>query len=83
MRAVLLVLLLATAAPARAENPTPYSGTQVIAAENVGRRCFGMDIDPAYTDVTCRRWLLFTGDEPVHESTGRTFSEMTDGQDDT
>ena len=58
------------------------SGTQVIAAEKVGRCCFGMDIDPAYVDVTCRRWLLFTGDEPVHEATGRTFSEMTDGQAD-
>lgn len=33
MRAVLLVLLLATAVPARAENPTPYSGTQVIATD--------------------------------------------------
>ena len=58
------------------------SGTQVIAAQKVGRRCFGMDIDPAYVDVTCRRWLLFTGDAPVHEATGRTFSEMTDGQAD-
>jgi hypothetical protein len=39
-----------------------------------------MDLDPAYVDVACRRWLLFTGVEPVHEATGKTFSEMTDGQ---
>lgn len=56
------------------------SGTQVIAAEKMGRRCFGMELDPAYVDVACRRWLHFTGAEPIHEATGKTFSEMTDGQ---
>ena len=56
------------------------SGTQVIAADKMGRRCFGMELDPAYVDVACRRWLHFTGAEPIHEATGKTFSEMTDGQ---
>jgi DNA modification methylase len=56
------------------------SGTQVIAAEKMGRRCFGMEIDPTYVDVACRRWLHFTGAEPVHEATGKTFSEMIDGK---
>ena len=60
--------------------PFGGSGTQVIAAERSGRRCFAMEIDPAYVDVVCRRWLLFTGVEPIHEITGKTFSEMTDGQ---
>jgi DNA modification methylase len=57
------------------------SGTQVIAAEKMGRRCYGMDLDPAYVDVACRRWLLFTGVEPVHEASGKTYSEIIDGQD--
>lgn len=56
------------------------SGTQVIAAEKMGRRCFGMELDPAYVDVACRRWLLFTGIEPVHEASGRTYSEMVNGE---
>ena len=56
------------------------SGTQVIAAEKMSRRCFGMEIDPEYVDVICRRWLLYTGVEPIHEATGRTFSEVTDGK---
>lgn len=56
------------------------SGTQVIAAEKMGRRCFGMEIDPAYVDVVCRRWLAFTGIQPIHEATGKTFSEMADGK---
>jgi DNA modification methylase len=60
----------------------PYcgSGTQIIAAEKMGRRCFGMDIDAAYVDVACRRWLQFTGDEPVHAATGRTFTEAQHGE---
>lgn len=60
--------------------PFTGSGTQVIAAEKTGRRCFGMEIDPAYVDVACRRWLLFTGVEPIHEATGETFSEMAHGE---
>lgn len=56
------------------------SGTQVIAAEKMGRRCFGMELDPAYVDVTCRRWLLFTALEPIHDATGKTFSQVENGK---
>ena len=59
----------------------PFGGscTQVIAAERTGRRCFAMEIDPAYVDVACRRWRLAIGTEPVHARSGKTYSEMTDG----
>lgn len=59
--------------------PFSGSGTQIIAAETTGRRCFAMDIDPAYVDVACRRWRLVFGFDAVHASTGRTFSEMASG----
>jgi len=59
--------------------PFGGSGTQVIAAERSGRRCFAMEIDPAYVDVACRRWRLAIGTEPVHARSGKTYSEMTDG----
>jgi DNA modification methylase len=52
------------------------SGTTLIAAERVGRRCYGIEIDPAYVDVIIRRWQALTGDEARHIETGRTFSEM-------
>lgn len=40
------------------------SGTSLIAAERVGRRFRGVDIDPAYIDVALSRWTSFTGKEP-------------------
>src|SRR6202046_4887394 len=32
------------------------SGSTLIAAERVGRVCYGVEIDPKYVDVTIRRW---------------------------
>ena len=37
------------------------SGTQIIAAERLGRKCFAMEIEPRYVDVAVKRWELFTG----------------------
>ena len=37
------------------------SGTTLIAAEKLNRRCFGMEIDPVYCDVIVKRWEEFTG----------------------
>lgn len=41
------------------------SGTSLIAAERVGRRFRGVDIDPLYVDVAIERWRNLTGKEPV------------------
>lgn len=43
------------------------SGTTLIAAERIGRRFRGIDIDPAYVDVAIDRWRAMTGKEPVLE----------------
>ena len=40
------------------------SGTSLIAAERVGRRFRGCDIDPAYVDVAVERWCQLTGRTP-------------------
>jgi DNA modification methylase len=40
------------------------SGTSLIAAERVGRRFRGVDIDPAYVDLAMTRWSEITGKEP-------------------
>ena len=41
------------------------SGTSLIAAERVGRRFRGLDIDPAYVDVAIERWEKLTGKTAV------------------
>ena len=37
------------------------SGTQLVAAERSGRRCFAIELDPVYCDVAVRRWEMATG----------------------
>ena len=37
------------------------SGTTLIAAETLGRRCLGIEIDPKYVQVAIERWQAFTG----------------------
>jgi len=37
------------------------SGTQIVAAERAGRRCFAMELDPVYCDVAVQRWEMATG----------------------
>ncbi len=44
------------------------SGTTLIAAERIGRRFRGIDIDPAYVDVAIERWSALTGREPELEA---------------
>ena len=37
------------------------SGTTLIAAEQLGRKCYGMEISPQYCDVIVTRWEALTG----------------------
>jgi DNA modification methylase len=39
------------------------SGTTMIAAEKLGRRCFGMELDPLYCDIIRKRWAEFVHGE--------------------
>lgn len=41
------------------------SGTTLIAAEQLGRRCRMMELDPHYCDVIIERWERFTGQKAV------------------
>jgi DNA modification methylase len=42
-------------------DPFLGSGTSIVAAEQLGRRCFGLEIDPGYVDVVVQRWEKQTG----------------------
>ena len=41
------------------------SGTSLIAAQRIGRRCYAMELSPRYCDVAVRRWEQFTGEQAV------------------
>ena len=41
--------------------PFNGSGTTIIAAEQTGRKCYAMEISPAYCDVAVARWEKATG----------------------
>ena len=43
------------------------SGTTLIAAEQLGRKCYGMEISPAYCDVIVKRWETLTGKKATLE----------------
>ena len=51
------------------------SGTTLIAAERVGRCCYGLELDPLYVDTIIRRWQAWTGDLACHAETGQAFDQ--------
>ena len=57
-------------------DPFLGSGTTLIAAETIGRRCYAVELNPAYVDVAIRRWCAFMGRAAVLERTGATFSDV-------
>jgi len=52
------------------------SGSTLIAAERVGRICYGIEIDPLYVDVAIRRWQRHTGDHAIHAATRKSFDDL-------
>lgn len=53
------------------------SGATLLAAEKTGRTARLVEIDPAYVDVTIRRWQEATGEEATLVATGETFAART------
>lgn len=54
-------------------DPFLGSGSTLIAAEDLGRTCYGMDLDPAYVDVAVLRWENRTGQKATLD--GKTYDE--------
>lgn len=46
--------------------PFGGSGSTILAAEQLGRKCYGMEISPQYCDVIVKRWETLTGKKAVH-----------------
>jgi DNA modification methylase len=53
------------------------TGTTLIAAEKTGRRGYGIEIDPHYTDIIIRRFDDVYGRKAVHVESGLDFKRLT------
>ena len=42
-------------------DPFLGSGSTLITCQQLGRRCYTMDLDPKYADVIVKRYMKFTG----------------------
>lgn len=57
------------------------SGTTLMAAEKVGRKCCMMEMSPKYCDTIVRRWQKLTGQQAILESTGKTFDSLIEAEE--
>jgi len=60
-------------------DPFLGSGTTVIAAEKLGRICYGVELDPHYCDIIVSRfvtWCRENGRQPLVTHNGRLYEEM-------
>lgn len=51
------------------------SGTTLIAADQLNRICYGIEIEPRYIDVILERYYKLTGNDPIGED-GKKWSEV-------
>lgn len=61
--------------------PFMGSGTTLIAAQTIGRRCFGVELNPAYVDVAVQRWQKLTGEDAILERSGETYDALLAARD--
>jgi DNA modification methylase len=59
-------------------DPFLGSGTTLVAAEQTGRLCCGLELDPRYVDVVVGRWQSLTGRDAVLDGDGRSFAELAE-----
>jgi DNA modification methylase len=58
-------------------DPFLGSGSTLLAAENTGRVCRGVELDPLYVDVIIRRYEAAMSTPVIFADTGEAFEELT------
>ena len=61
--------------------PFAGSGSQLIAAHQLGRLCYAIEKQPVFVDVVLRRYLKETGQSPIRESDGARFTDLMEPSD--
>lgn len=59
-------------------DPFLGSGTTLIACEQLGRKCVGIELAEKYVDVAVQRYQRMTHQPAILESTGETFDALRD-----
>ncbi|MCK4751846.1 MAG: DNA modification methylase [Planctomycetes bacterium] len=54
-------------------DPFLGSGTSLIAAARLGRRCFGIEIEPKYCDCIVRRYIALAGKDSVPKEVAQRY----------
>jgi DNA modification methylase len=57
-------------------DPFTGSASSIAAAHVLGRVGYGIELSPAYCDVSLRRLMALTNEVPVLQETGQTFAEV-------
>ena len=55
------------------------SGSTLISCEKTNKICYMMELDEKYVSVIIERWQEYTGKQAILESTGKTYSELSNG----
>lgn len=61
--------------------PFSGSGSQLIAAQKLGRRCYAMELSPPFVDAAIQRWQRTTGEKAVLSDTAQRFEEVAEARD--
>jgi DNA modification methylase len=57
-------------------DPFMGSGTTILAAERLGRRGYGLELDPLYVDAAVCRWQTYTKRDAILNGSDQTFDEL-------
>lgn len=52
------------------------SGSTLIACEKTKRKCYMMELEPAYMDIIIKRWQDLTGQEAMLEGSNKTYNQL-------